>query len=1017
MQVNTSSGELSQVINQQQVSELPSLTRNPYDFVQLSGNVSSGDTTASGGSENTTLRGVGANLNGQRSTGTEILLDGVENVQIFSASVGIKVPLDAVQEFSVITSNYEPQYGRASGGVVNVATVAGTNKFHGSLWEFNRLAAYTANTVTNAQSGISKGGYTRNQFGFAVGGPIRSNKLFFFGSTEWIRVRSAAKISASVPTPQFLALSAPNVQAYFKQYGANQNFVFSNTTSAADLGITGIPGTTPVFGRVNFTVPSDAGGGLPQNTYNIVGRLDYNYSDKTQGFFRYVDYSEVDSAGATSYSPYSQYDVGQSTKSQAYLASVTHAFSQSLSTITKLSFSRYNLQSSYNTALQNTPTLVVAPSTVNPVDGTFIQLPGFNDTSVGIGGLPFGGPQNALQYNQDAVYVKGKHNLQFGAQIYYIQENISEGDSAQAVEQMGTSLPSGLQAFLSGNAALYYAAVNPGGALPCAMNPYTRGLTQTAACNIHLPAAVPSFGRSDRFHDWAAYFQDVFKVTPKLSIDYGVRYEYYGVQHNNNRTLDSNFFYGPGSSLPAQIRSGSVLTSPNSPVGGLYKPQYGTVAPRVSFAYDIFGNGKTSFRSGYGISYERNFGQVNYLDKDNPPAYAIVNLSNVPITNSNSPIPAGSGNSYPLPPTDLRATEPNIRTAQTHFWDAAIEQRLANSTVLGVQYTGSRGIHLYDVKNTNGLGSGNVLLGDPVTDPGGSGNQALPRLNPQYKNISSRGSGGDSYYEALNVQFQSTNLHKSGLSLVVNYTYSHEIDDLSTTSSESNNVFVLGYTNSFRPGLDRGPGDLDVRHRIVVAPIYKTHYDSQNRILSGLLGGWGISGIYTARTGVPFTYFDSTNYGGSLMDFVRYTPAGGVVPQRTFKSIPSSGAQIGPNLYQLGNLPAANSFENPALLGASDWGPYPATMTARNTFRGPGAWNVNAAVSKNFSIRNGVSVELRAEGFNLFNHHNLYIVGGLNDVAISPSGSNRLPITAQKGGLGGPGDERRFGQFAAKINF
>jgi hypothetical protein len=92
-------------------------------------------------------------------------------------------------------------------------------------------------------------------------------------------------------------------------------------------------------------------------------------------------------------------------------------------------------------------------------------------------------------------------------------------------------------------------------------------------------------------------------------------------------------------------------------------------------------------------------------------------------------------------------------------------------------------------------------------------------------------------------------------------------------------------------------------------------------------------------------------------------------------------------------------------------------MTARNTFRGPGAWNVNVAVSKNFSIRNGVSVELRAEGFNLFNHHNLYIVGGLNDVAISPSGSNRLPITAQKGGLGGPGDERRFGQFAAKINF
>ena len=151
-QVNTQTQELSQVVSREQVSQLPSLTRNPYDFVALSGNISSGDNSGPMKGQNgpATPRGVGFNINGQRSTGTEILLDGVENTSVFAQGVGILVPIDAVQEFRVVTSNFEPQYGRASGGVVNVATRSGSNNFHGNVWEFNRLAAYTANTVTNS---------------------------------------------------------------------------------------------------------------------------------------------------------------------------------------------------------------------------------------------------------------------------------------------------------------------------------------------------------------------------------------------------------------------------------------------------------------------------------------------------------------------------------------------------------------------------------------------------------------------------------------------------------------------------------------------------------------------------------------------------------------------------------------------------------------------------------------------------------------------------------------------------
>ena len=155
-QVNTQTQELSQVVDTQQMLQLPSLTRNPYDFVAISGNVSSGDSTSTSssalgvsGGQNLTDRGVGFALNGQRETGTEILLDGVENIAVFNEGVGEDIPVDATQEYSVVTNNFPAEYGRAAGGVVNVTTKAGTNSIHGSAWEFNRLSAYTANTYGN----------------------------------------------------------------------------------------------------------------------------------------------------------------------------------------------------------------------------------------------------------------------------------------------------------------------------------------------------------------------------------------------------------------------------------------------------------------------------------------------------------------------------------------------------------------------------------------------------------------------------------------------------------------------------------------------------------------------------------------------------------------------------------------------------------------------------------------------------------------------------------------------------
>jgi len=1053
-QINTQTQELSQVIGEQQVSQLPSLTRNPYDFVALAGNVSTGDATNSGDSRSNNTyqngpsqtRGVGFSINGQRTSGTEVLLDGVENISVYADTIGVYVPIDAVQEFRVTTSNFEAQYGRASGGVVNVSTKAGTNSFHGGAWEFNRIGAYTSNTETNDQINSAflanggsgalpapKGQYTRNQFGFAVGGPVLKNKLFFFGSSEWTRVRSNATLSAAVPTPQFLAVTAPNVQDFFNKYAGGKTFHFNQTylSGASGIGsVQGVPDGTPVLGQVTFTAPSNAGGGVPQNTYNIVARGDYTLSDKTSMFFRYANYNEVDQVGGIFASPYSQYNVGQTFEDKAYLYSLSHVFNPSLVTGTKLSFSRLNTFQTYDTSLTYTPVLIASVNAQVPGTSTFIQLPGFWDENPAVGGLPFGGPQNTVQINQDLEWTKAKHSMQYGAQLMYIQDNNAYGAYAQAQEQLGSTALGGINNMVAGDLTNFEAAVNPQGKLPCVKNPYTKALTKTAGCLINLPATAPSFARSDRFRDWAIYAQDSYRVTPRLVLNYGLRYEYYGVQHNNHANLDSNYYYGSGSNYYQQIRNGQVETAPQSSLGGLWKPQYGTLAPRVGFAYDVFGDGKTSLRGGFGISYERNFGNITFNVIQNPPNSATVVLSGsasnpIPVTTSNAGPLAGSSGSVPLPPTGLRNVDENIRTAQTQFYSLALEHQIVPNTMVSLEYAGARGLHLYDVKNINGLGSGNVFAGDPTSD--GNGNVALTRLNNQYANINNRGSDGDSYYHAMNLQFQSTDLRHTGLSLIANYTWSHALDELSSSFSETNNAFyLLGYTNPFHPSLDHGSGDLDIRHRLVLAPIYQTpYYKGGHGAFKQALFGWQFTGIYSVRTGTPFPYFDSSNdsQAGGGYNVPRYAPSAPLT-KYAFKSTNGASGN-GNNTYVIGKLPAAVSYANPALAipdfpnGISDWGPYPANMTARNAFRGPGAWNLDLAVSKSIPIHERVNLAFRAEGFDLLNHHNLYIQESLDDVANVGYGVP-VPITASKGGIGnngGANDERRFGQFSLSVNF
>ena len=193
---------------------------------------------------------------------------------------------------------------------------------------------------------------------------------------------------------------------------------------------------------------------------------------------------------------------------------------------------------------------------------------------------------------------------------------------------------------------MFQSAIYPQGEFPCYRDIQTGKPIVTPACTLSLPVGSPAFNRNNIYNDGSFYIQDSWKLTSRLTVNLGIRWEYYGVQHNANPALDSNFYFGPGSSYQDQTRTGTIQIADQSPVGGLWAPSKHNWAPRVGLAYDVFGNGTLSFRGGYGISYERNFGNVTFNVIQNPPNYGVITLNSptdIPVqpiyTNVAGPLP------------------------------------------------------------------------------------------------------------------------------------------------------------------------------------------------------------------------------------------------------------------------------------------------------------------------------------------------------------------------------------------
>jgi hypothetical protein len=414
---------------------------------------------------------------------------------------------------------------------------------------------------------------------------------------------------------------------------------------------------------------------------------------------------------------------------------------------------------------------------------------------------------------------------------------------------------------------------------------------------------------------------------------------------------------------------------------------------------------------------------------------ANLNLTSLPIYTSVAGPLEGASGSVTLPPVELRYVDNHIKTAYTEQWNLGLEHELDRNLVFDLGYNGARGIHQYSISNVNDDYFAPEYLGITTN--------AYDTLNTQYTNINARGSQGDSYYHALVATLRGK---LKFATLNANYTWSHSIDTLSSTFSDEVANNGLGYTDPFLPAVDKGTSDYDARHRfalsaVVPLPFYK---NSSNKLLKEVAGGWQFAPIYTYHSGNPFTVFDCA-YSQAYYN----CPRADLVPGYAVPRGGSAGQDIGGNLFNYMVIPAsvptapdggANEYTGPPTIPGTNtpfpapdsalptctglFGQgcaYPSNMVGRNSFVGPGNWNLNFGAYKEFPLTERVKLQFRSEFYDLTNHKNFYLLGfgfGGADAPFQPTNADGFPIIqAKKGGFGYSVDDHRNIQFALKLIF
>ena len=897
---------LGTVIENHQVTGLPLDGRNFYELSLLV----PGAVPPAEGSAGSVRGDFAFSVNGAREDANNFLLDGVYNLDPKLNTFGVRPSVDAIREFEMLTSTYDASFGRNPGAQVNVILNSGSNDFHGSAFEFHRNAALDARNFF-APASEPKPKYIRNQFGGSLGGPIVHDRTFFFADYEGTRSREGITRITNVPTAE-------------EREGNFSHSVFGVPTNP----FTGLPfdnGLIPSFfinpvGRAiaalyplpNRNVPFQNFVSSPtqrDNNDSFDARLDHRLTHKIDLTFRYSfgNRDLFEPFTGPSFSLVPGFGDTVQRRSQNAMTALTLALTPNLVNETRVAFSRVAASVTQQASVANSD---VGLPTISPrardLGLSFITVTGFSPLG-DEGNNPQDSVTNVYQVLNNSNYISGKHLIKFGIDFRFSQQNAFRDVESRGRLQFSPFLT------LTNNALADLLLGFP---------------LLTSVAHVDNPQQI-------RTESYNFYVNDSFRVTPRLTLVGGLRYEY------NSPPVDKQ---DRATIYDVATRSLVPVGTNGVPRSG-FAPDRNNFAPRVGFAWSVGKDQATVLRAGYGVYYDQSPlapAEALYFNSPFFDNNIFFSLPGLPLTLSN-PFPSF----FPLPlPDSALAIQRDLRTGYMQHWNFNIERQLGEKSVLEVAYVGSKGTKLLTARDINQPQPSALPPGLPF----------VPRPDPRFDDINLLESRANSNYNALQVRFQQRLVR--GLSSLLSYTWSKSIDDASNFFSSAGDPNFP--QNSYDVAAERGRSNFDVRHRLSVSYSYALpfgkgrQYLAKNGWVSTALSGWESYGIVTVQSGRPFTVallpdIDNSGTGRSILGF---------------------GANDRPNIVgnpELSN-PTTDQWFNTAAFTFSAPGTF--GDAGRNILDGPGYQTVNLSLMKNTALSERVNLQFRAEAFNLFNHPN-----------------------------------------------
>jgi len=951
-QVETTSSAVSNLVEQRQISDLPLNGRNFQQLILLAPGVNVAQTAT------TSFYGKGDTYSvaGGRPEGQAYLLDGTDIVNFFghgsgAGSLGTSLGIDAIAEFQTLTNTYSAQFG-GNGAVVNAVSKSGTNAFHGSGFEFLRNSALDARDFFTTLS-HSPPPFRRNQFGGSIGGPIKKDKLFFFANYEGLRQSLGIENKVTVP-------NAAARQGYITNPDGTTTFIgFKTPLLQQIMNLYPTAGLTPIPGGSLANAFSD-GTQVGDENY-LLGRIDYDLTTKDTIFARYVlDKSSFNNPFPGQATGIAGWNDSEPTRNQYLTAEFRHIVSPTVINVTRGSYVRTENSA---TTLGETPPLQFYPH-LGGEDGTVTIGGGVN--LLGPSTLaPYSLIQNKYGLSDDIYMTRGAHNIKFGLGLQRIQTFENQPFSAS-----GAFTFASVTTFLQGTPSRY------GGAYPPNVpNPFSNGLNPDAYRAFRETMLMP-------------YFNDDWKVSSKLTLNLGLRYDF----DTNPKSAINNLLVIPN---PPFNSIGGGL----SPTGFLKQepnvwrrnPSLNNWGPRIGFAYDPFKDHKTSIRGGFGDTHNviapRTY-TSGYVTGAPFPSVIITPNTQNPVIDFPNPFVGA----FTQPPySNGQAVDyNNTKTPALYQWNFTLQHEFPGSWVLTTGYVGSHGSHLFTGSDQNPPiattdANGVLHFGSLVNNVGVSN----PRWNPALGVINALQTNGKSSYNSLQTNVVHRFTHN--FQAQVAYTWAHSIDDGSASSGLETGGG--GRSNPYNFASERGNSTFDIRHTLRINGTWDLPL-GRNKLLKG----WRLSGIMSKTSGPPMIIAT-----GNGLDQALTGQAGNQRPNWT-AGYTASSAILGtvnkwydPNAYTIQPIGTEGN-------------------AGRDILTGPGVFNLDASLTKETKIpkiSEQFAVQFKAEFFNILNHENF----GVPNLFVFTNNTGTRNSAAGQITSSNPGTVPRQIQFGLKIIF